>query len=68
MIVIRPVEESCQALAQERQWIAEAIATTARGYDTAELEAVHAFLTRCGRSLKRDTLAWLETGSAHQAG
>ena len=68
MIVIRPVEEQCQPLLQERQWIAEAIAATARGYDSAELETVHAFLTRCGRSLKRDTLVWLETGGLHRAG
>lgn len=67
MIVIRPVEEQCLQLAQERQWIAEAIATTARGYDTAELEMVHTFLTRSGRNVKRDTLAWLETGGAHHA-
>lgn len=68
IIVIRPVEAQCRLLAQERRWIAETIAMTSCNYDTAELEAVHGFLTRCGRGVKRDTLDWLETGSAHLPG
>lgn len=65
IIVIRPVEALCRTLAEERQWIAETIAMTSSSYDTAELETVHAFLTRCGRGVKRDALDWLETCGAH---
>ena len=65
MIVIRPVEEQCQHLSQERQWIAEAVMLMARRYDTTELETVHAFLAQCVRTLRHDTLVWLETRSAH---
>ncbi|KNE23642.1 MarR family transcriptional regulator [Achromobacter spanius] len=66
MIVIRPVEEQCQQLAQERQWVADAVTLMARRYDTAELESVHAFLAQCVRALRHDTLVWLETPSAHR--
>ncbi|AUT49134.1 MarR family winged helix-turn-helix transcriptional regulator [Achromobacter sp. AONIH1] len=65
MIVIRPVEETCQMLAQERQWITEQVVTLARRYDASELETVHAFLAQCVRALRHDTLVWLETRSAH---
>ncbi|KXJ66678.1 MarR family transcriptional regulator [Achromobacter xylosoxidans] len=68
VIVIRPVESQCRTIAKERQWIADAIATTSCGYDTAELDTVHAFLTRCGRGVKRDALEWLEMGGAHHPG
>ena len=66
MIVIRPVEEQCQQLAQERQWVADAVMLMARRYDTVELETVHAFLAQCVRALRHDTLVWLETPSAHR--
>ncbi|MGV2866633.1 MarR family winged helix-turn-helix transcriptional regulator [Achromobacter sp. ESBL13] len=65
MIVIRPVEEQCQHLAQERQWVADAVMLMARRYDTAELETVHAFLAQCVRALRHDTLVWLETPTSH---
>lgn len=65
MIVIRPVEERCQHLLQERQWIADAVMLMARRYDTGEMETVHAFLAQCVRTLRHDTLVWLETRSAH---
>ncbi|HEY9317706.1 DNA-binding MarR family transcriptional regulator [Achromobacter deleyi] len=65
MIVIRPVEGQCQHLSQERQWIADAVMLMARRYDTTELETVHAFLAQCVRTLRHDTLVWLETRSAH---
>lgn len=66
MIVIRPVEDQCQHLLQERQWVAHAVAATARRYDAMELETVHAYLAQCVRALRHDTLAWLEAGSAHR--
>lgn len=65
MIVIRPVEEQCQQLTQERQWVAEAVVLMARRYDAGELEVVHAFLAQCVRALRHDTLVWLETRNAH---
>lgn len=65
MIVIRPVEEQCQHLAQERQWVADAVMLMARRYDTTELETVHAFLAQCVRALRHDTLVWLETPTSH---
>lgn len=65
MIVIRPVEEQCQQLAQERQWVAEAVVLMARRYDAGELEVAHAFLAQCVRALRHDTLVWLETRNAH---
>lgn len=68
IIVIRPVQARCRVLAEERLWIAETIAMTSSAYDTAELDTVHAFLTRCGRGVKRDALAWLEAGGAHRPG
>jgi DNA-binding MarR family transcriptional regulator len=66
MIVIRPVEDQCQHLLQERQWVAGAVAATARRYDAMELETVHAYLAQCVRALRHDTLVWLEAGSAHR--
>ncbi|MCY1197432.1 hypothetical protein D9M72_87960 [compost metagenome] len=66
MIVIRPVEDQCQHLLQERQWVAHAVAATARRYDAMELETVHAYLAQCVRALRHDTLVWLEAGSAHR--
>lgn len=66
MIVIRPVEEQCQHLLQERQWVADAVAATARRYDAMELETVHAYLAQCVRALRHDTLVWLEAGSAQR--
>ncbi|KGD89370.1 MarR family transcriptional regulator [Achromobacter sp. RTa] len=65
MIVIRPVEEQCQQLSQERQWISEAVMMTARRYDPSELVSMHAYLAQCVRALRHDTLMWLETRSAH---
>lgn len=67
MIVIRPVEEQCQLVAQERQWVADAVMLTARRHDPAELESVHAYLAQCVRALRHDTLVWLEARSAHHS-
>jgi DNA-binding MarR family transcriptional regulator len=67
MIVIRPVEEQCQHLQQERQWVAEAVALTARRYDALELETVHAYLAQCVRALRHDTMVWLDARSAHHS-
>ncbi|MCY1528016.1 hypothetical protein D9M68_631060 [compost metagenome] len=67
MIVIRPVEEPCQQLLQERQWISEAVVTTARRYDASELETMHTYLAQCVRALRHDTLVWLDARSAHPA-
>ena len=54
-----------QQLAQERQWVSEAVVLMARRYDAGELEVVHAFLAQCVRALRHDTLVWLETRNAH---
>ena len=61
IIVIRPVQEQCQALLAERQAIAREVTLLARNFDTAQLETIQSFLSQCLKALRHDTRVWLET-------
>lgn len=60
-IVIRPVAERCRALAEERRAAAEEVTFLSRQYDAHQLATVHAFLTQYARSLRHETLMWLQS-------
>lgn len=60
VIVIRPVKEKCQELAQAQQALADEVSFIGRQFDTQQLHVVQAFLTQYMRALRHDALAWLQ--------
>ena len=64
VIVIRPVMERCKVLVQEREAMGQELSALARHRDAGEMESIHSFLSDFTRSMKRETLIWLDSPSA----
>jgi len=64
VIVIRAVQEKCDVLIQERQHLARQINEQTRRLGTADLEVAHGFVMDLARTMRRETLTWLDTHAA----
>jgi len=64
VIVIRPVMDRCKVLLAEREAMARELNALARHHDAGEMESIHTFLSDFTRTMKRETLVWLDSPSA----
>jgi len=61
VIVIRPVQEKCQAVEVVIRQVSQELGDRTGRYDMDQMESVHEFLTLCVRGFRRDTMQWLES-------